>query len=109
MPPIDTTKWVVTDTPPPVKRNAATQAAFDFFWKLELGKSVLIPLDEASTAKNAAAQLKKESGGNVEFRFRDEGDGRHVRATKLKDYTPEQKAEMEAASSADAEPAPATE
>ncbi|EIQ01095.1 hypothetical protein OpiT1DRAFT_05663 [Opitutaceae bacterium TAV1] len=93
---IDTSKWVVVDTPLPPRRSAAVQAAYDFFWKLELGKSALIPKDEAGTARNAAAQLKRDSEGNSEVRFRDEGDGAHIRATKIKDYTPEQKASLEA-------------
>jgi hypothetical protein len=90
MPPIDTSKWAVTDGPPPTKRRPEVQAAFDFFFTLKLGSSALIPKDEAATARNAASQLKKESDGNVEVRFRDEGE--YVRATKVKDYTDEQKA-----------------
>jgi len=90
MPTVDTSKWAVTDSPPPIKRRPEVQAAYDFFFGLKLGSSALIPKEEASTARNAAAQLKKESDGNVEIRFR--GEGEFVRATKSKDYTDEQKA-----------------
>jgi hypothetical protein len=92
--PIDTTKWIVTDAPPPPKRRPEVQLAYDFFWNLPLGHSALIPKDEANTARNAAAQLKKESDGSVEIRFQDEGEV--VRATKRKDYTPETKAQIAA-------------
>ena len=68
------------------------QAAYDFFWNLPLGHSALIPKDESSTARNAASQLKKESDGNVEVRFADEGD--LIRATKRKDYSDEDKAKI---------------
>ncbi len=92
--PIDTSKWQVTNTPPPVRRTPQIQAAYDFFFKLEVGSSALIPSDEAATAKNAARQLKKESGDSIEVRFREEGDGKHVRATKIKDVSPEEKARI---------------
>jgi hypothetical protein len=94
MPTIDPTKWIVTDAPPPPKRRPEVQLAYDFFWNLPIGHSALIPKDEAATARNAAAQLKKESDGNVEVRFREEGE--HVRATKAKDYSAEDKAKIAA-------------
>jgi hypothetical protein len=94
MPPINTANWVVTDAPPPPKRRPEVQQAYDFFWSLPLGHSALLPKVDASTAKNAAAQLKKESDGNVEVRFRDEGD--KVRATKVKDYNEADKAKIAA-------------
>ena len=92
MPPINTATWVVTDAPPPPKRRPEVQMAYDFFWSLPLGSSALIPKADAATARNAAAQLKKESDGNVEIRFRDEGE--QVRATKSKDYSPDDKAKI---------------
>lgn len=91
---IDTTKWVVTDAPPPPKRRPEVQAAYDFFWNLPLGHSAIIPKTDAATARNAAAQLKKESDGNVEIRFADEGET--VRATKRKDYNEVDKARITA-------------
>ena len=91
---IDTTKWVVTDAPPPPKRRPEVQVAYDFFWNLPIGHSALIPKTDAATARNAAGQLKKESDGNVEIRFRDEGD--KVRATKVKDYSADDKAQIAA-------------
>lgn len=110
MPTIDTTKWVITATPPPPKRRPEVQVAYDFFWSLPVGHSALIPKDEAVTARNAAAQLKKESDGNVEIRFREEGD--LVRATKSKDYSAEDKARIAAGGypepAADSAPAGAT-
>jgi hypothetical protein len=103
---IDTSKWVVTAAPPPPKRRPEVQVAYDFFWNLPLGHSALIPKDEAGTARNAAGQLKKESDGNVEIRFRDEGE--HVRATKSKDYSAADKAKIAAGGypepAADSEP-----
>jgi hypothetical protein len=112
MPTIDTSKWVITDAPPPPKRRPEVQIAYDFFWNLPLGSSALIPKDEASTARNAAGQLKKESDGNVEIRFREENETQ-IRATKSKDYTPEDKAKIVAEGYPDpveaaAEAAPAT-
>jgi hypothetical protein len=92
MPTIDPTKWIVTDAPPPPKRRPEVQLAYDYFWNLPLGTSALIPKEEAATARNAAAQLKKESDGNVEIRFSDEGAV--VRATKRKDYSAEDKAKI---------------
>jgi hypothetical protein len=92
---IDTSKWKITTEPPAPKRRPEVQAAYEFFYvTLDTGASALIPKEEAGTARNAAAQLKKESDGSIEIRFRDEGD--HVRATKVKGQTPEQLAELRA-------------
>lgn len=93
---VNTDKWVVVTTPPPPRRNAATQAAVDYFWKLQMGQHVLIPKGESSTARSAAAALKKDTEGCVILRIRDEGDGVHVRASKLKDYPDDIKARIEA-------------
>lgn len=79
---INTSNWAIVETAPPTKRTAAVQAAYDFFVGLPVGKSALIPAADAATAKNAARQLKTETDGSVEIRFRIEGAS--VRATKVK-------------------------
>jgi hypothetical protein len=98
MPPIDPSKWTITTEPAPKRRSAEVQAAYDFFYvQLATGASALIPKEEASTARNAAAQLKKESDGAIEIRFRDEpGQPTLIRATKVKGQSPEDLAALQA-------------
>ena len=98
MPPIDPSKWTITTEPAPKRRSAEVQAAYDFFYvTLDTGASALIPKEEANTARNAAAQLKKESDGTIEIRFRDEpGQPTLIRATKIKGQTAEDLAALRA-------------
>ena len=98
MPPIDPSKWTITTEPAPKRRSAEVQAAYDFFYvQLATGASALIPKEEASTARNAAAQLKKESDGAIEIRFRDEpGHPELIRATKVKGQSPDDLAALQA-------------